>query len=137
MPASEDVIARVASLTGNAGVRHALDCVGADTMATMLRCLAPGAHLLCYGSLGGDMLHFPVRDLMLAAARVEGFLLPQWIAGRGLATRLHAARKVGKLIAEGTLASEVGTIYPMAEYAAALRESVKPARGGKVLLRFA
>jgi hypothetical protein len=30
----------------------------------------------------------------------------------------------------------VGTIYPMAEHAAALRESLRPARGGKVLLRF-
>jgi len=105
-------------------------------MATMLRCLAPGAHLLCYGSLGGDMLHFPVRDLMLPAARIEGFMLPQWIAGRGLAARLHAARTVGKLIAEGTLASEVGAIYPMAEHAAALHESLRPARGGKVLLSF-
>jgi len=133
----EDVIARVASLTGNAGVRHALDCVGADTMATMLRCLAPGAHLLCYGSLGGDMLHFPVRDLMLAAARVEGFLLPQWIAGRGLATRLHAARTVGKLIAEGTLASEVGTIYSGKTTLGRCITRLYEPTGGKVLLRFA
>lgn len=133
---SEDVIARVAQLTANRGVSFALDCIGADTLAQMLRCLAPRAHLLCYGSLGGDTLNFPVRDLMSPAARIEGFLLPQWIAGQSMLGRMRAMRRVGRLIAEGTLSSEVGTIYPMADYAAALAEATRPARGGKAMLRF-
>ena len=110
---SEDLIARVASITANSGVRYALDCVGADTLALMLRCLAPGAHLVCYGSLGGDALNFPVRDLMSPAARIEGFLLPQWIAGQSLLGRLRATRRFGRLIADGILSSEVGQTYPL------------------------
>jgi NADPH:quinone reductase len=132
----EDTVARVAEVTRNAGVSHALDCIGADTMAAMLRCLAPRGHLVCYGALGGDSLSFPVRDLMSPAARIEGFLLPQWIAGQGTVSRLRALRRVGRLIAAGTLASDAGTVYPMADFAAALRESMEPARGGKVLLSF-
>ena len=102
----------------------------------MLRCLAPGAHLVCYGSLGGDTLNFPVRDLMSPAARIEGFLLPQWIAGQSLLGRLRATRQVGRLIAEGTLSSEVGRIYPLEQYLEALEQSTRPGRGGKVLLAF-
>ncbi len=74
---------------------------------------------------------------MTAVARIEGFLLPQWIAAQGTLARLRAMRRVGRLIADGTLASEVGTIYPMGDFAAALRASVASARGGKVLLGFA
>ncbi|MBP8924481.1 MAG: zinc-dependent alcohol dehydrogenase family protein [Pseudomonadales bacterium] len=132
----EDLISRVASITANQGVRHALDCVGAATLASMLRCLAPGAHLVCYGSLGGDTLNFPVRDLMSPAARIEGFLLPQWIVGQSLLGRLRATRQVGRLIAEGTLSSEVGRIYPLEQYLEALEQSTRPGRGGKVLLAF-
>jgi NADPH:quinone reductase-like Zn-dependent oxidoreductase len=134
---SEDPVARVAEVTANAGVGHALDCIGGDTMATMLRCLGPRGHLLCYGTLGGETLSLSVRDLMTAVARIEGFLLPQWIAAQGTLARLRAMRRVGRLIADGTLASEVGTIYPMGDFAAALRASVASARGGKVLLGFA
>ncbi|MBK6288146.1 MAG: zinc-dependent alcohol dehydrogenase family protein [Pseudomonadales bacterium] len=133
---SEDLIARVASITANSGVRYALDCVGADTLALMLRCLAPGAHLVCYGSLGGDALNFPVRDLMSPAARIEGFLLPQWIAGQSLLGRLRATRRVGRLIADGILSSEVGQTYPLEQFREALAQSTRPGRGGKVLLAF-
>jgi NADPH:quinone reductase-like Zn-dependent oxidoreductase len=132
----EDIVERVAQITANAGVRYALDCVGAETLAAMVRCFAPGAHLLCYGSLAGDRLDFPVRDLMSPAARIEGFLLPQWIARQGMLGRLRAMRAVGRLIAEGVLGAEVGQVYAMDDYAAALAESVRPGRGGKAMLRF-
>ena len=132
----EDVFERVAETTANAGVRFALDCVGGDTLASMVRCLAPGAHLLCYGSLSSDMLNFPVRDLMSPTACIEGFLLPQWIARQGLLGRLRAMRTVGRLIGAGVLASAVGQVYPITDYRAALAESVRPGRGGKAMLRF-
>lgn len=133
---NEDVIARVAELTGRRGCAHMLDCIGADTLATMLRCAAPGAHIVCYGTLAGDDLNFPLRDLMTPAARLEGFLLPQWIAARSMFGRMQAMRAVGRLIADGTLASEVGTVFPLERFREALAESLRPARGGKVLLRF-
>jgi NADPH:quinone reductase len=132
----EDIVERVAELTGGRGVGFALDCIGADTLAEMVRCFAPGAHLLCYGSLAGDTLNFPVRDLMSPGACIEGFLLPQWIARQGMIGRLRAMRTVGRLIAAGVLASDVGQIYPMTEFHAALAESVRPGRGGKAMLRF-
>jgi NADPH:quinone reductase-like Zn-dependent oxidoreductase len=132
----DDIVEQVARITANAGVRHALDCVGGETLAAMMRCIAPGAHLVCYGSLASDRLDFPVRDLMAPAARIEGFMLPQWIARQSLLGRLRAMRAVGRLIAEGTLASEVGQVFAMADYREALAEAVRPGRGGKALLRF-
>lgn len=45
-------------------------------------------------------------------------------------------RRVGKLIADGTLSSEIDTAYPLESFRAALAASVKPGRGGKVMLRF-
>jgi NADPH:quinone reductase-like Zn-dependent oxidoreductase len=82
------------------------------------------------------MLEFPVRDLMSPAARVEGFLLPQWIARQGLARRIRAMRLVGRLIASGVLASDVGRVFPIEDFRAALEEATRPGRGGKALLRF-
>src|SRR5262245_19542760 len=65
----EDLLERVASITGGHGVGYALDCIGADTIPAMARCFAPTAHLVCYGSLSGDQLTMPVRDLMSPMAR--------------------------------------------------------------------
>jgi NADPH:quinone reductase-like Zn-dependent oxidoreductase len=131
----EDIVARVAEITGGKGVAFALDCIGADTLAAMVRCFAPGAHLLCYGSLAGDTLNFPVRDLMSPAARIEGFLLPQWIARQSMIGRLRAMRSVGQLIAAGVLSSDVGQVFAMEDFHAALAEAVRPGRGGKAMLR--
>lgn len=132
----EDIVERVAALTANRGVGYALDCVGGETLAAMMRCIAPGAHLVCYGSLASDRLDFPVRDLMAPAARIEGFMLPQWIARQSMPGRLRAMRAVGQRIADGTLASEVGRVFAMQDYREALAEAVRPGRGGKALLRF-
>jgi NADPH:quinone reductase-like Zn-dependent oxidoreductase len=132
----EDIVERVAAMTGKRGVEFALDCIGGDTLAAMVRCFTPRAHLLCYGSLAADTLGFPVRDLMTPGARIEGFLLPQWIAGQSNIGRLIAVRSVGRLIAAGVLSSGVGQIYAMQDYRAALAEAQRPGRGGKAMLRF-
>jgi hypothetical protein len=76
-----------------------------------------------------------VRDLMSPAARIEGFLLPQWIVGQSLLGRLRATRQVGRLIAEGTLSSRSGGSIRWSN-TEALEQSTRPGRGGKVLLAF-
>jgi NADPH:quinone reductase len=74
---------------------------------------------------------------MSPMARIEGFLLPQWIARQGMLGRIRAMRAVGRLIASGVLASDVGSVYPIEQYRAALAESQRAGRGGKALLSFA
>jgi len=48
-----------------------------------------------------------------------------------VARRIRAMRTVGRLIAEGVLASEPGRVFEPGDYLAALAEAERPGRGGK------
>jgi predicted amino acid racemase len=44
-------------------------------------------------------------------------------------------RQINTLIRDGTLATDIGTIFSLGELSQALQEAEKVGRGGKVLLR--
>jgi NADPH:quinone reductase-like Zn-dependent oxidoreductase len=50
---------------------------------------------------------------------------------------LRLFRQVGRLLAEGVLATEVGATFPLEEVQAAVRRASQQGRQGKVLLRIA
>jgi NADPH:quinone reductase-like Zn-dependent oxidoreductase len=44
-------------------------------------------------------------------------------------------RRIGRLLRQGVLATEVGASFPLDEVGAAVRQAAAPGRAGKVLLR--
>ncbi|MEM7436246.1 MAG: zinc-dependent alcohol dehydrogenase family protein [Myxococcota bacterium] len=116
------------------GVEFVIDAVAGSTGSEAVRCLAPGGRMVCYGTLSGEPLSLPPRDLMMPMTRIEGFYLPGFLNKRSLFQRLQLVRANTKLIRRGVLDTPVEQVYPLAELHEALAHARRPGRSGKVLL---
>ncbi len=116
------------------GVDHVLDCVGGETGSDALRTLQPGGRMICYGTLSGEPISLPPRDIMMPMTRVEGFYLAAYLADRSLFQRLGLVRSTAKLIEGGMLATPVEQTYRLDDLHAALEHARRPGRTGKILI---
>jgi NADPH:quinone reductase-like Zn-dependent oxidoreductase len=132
---AESLYEGVQSLTGGEGVLYALDAVGGETGTEVIRCLGRGGRLVVYGTLADQPIRLDPRVLMVGNKRVEGFWLSEWTRDQSILTMLLLFRRIGRLLREGVLATEVGTAFPLDEVRAAAKEAETPGRQGKVLLR--
>ncbi len=132
---SQDLVGEVARLTGGRGVRYALDCVGGELAAEVVRCLGIDGRLVVYGSLAGPSMQVAVRDLMMPNAGVTGFYLGNWLPEQSPLKVLGVLRAVRKLTLDGTFHADAARVFPLDEVADAVRASLAPGRTGKVLLR--
>ncbi|MBX9579900.1 MAG: zinc-dependent alcohol dehydrogenase family protein [Gemmataceae bacterium] len=128
------VAERVGELTGG-GVRYALDPVGGTTGAEAVASLAAGGRCLLYGLLSGEPVPVDPRFLITGSKRVEGFWLADWVKAQRVPTLLRLFREVGRLIADGTLRSDISATYPLDRIGDAVRHAASGAKGGKVLVR--
>jgi NADPH:quinone reductase-like Zn-dependent oxidoreductase len=133
----EPLFERVQALTGGEGIGHAIDAVGGDTGTEAIRCLGRGGRLLVYGTLAGEPIRIDPRVLLVGQKRVEGFWLSEWARDQGVVTMLVLFRRIGRLLREEVLTSEVGSTFRLEEIRAAVRQAAQPGRQGKVLLRIA
>ena len=126
---------QVRRIVGQEGVRHAIDPVGGETGAAVLRSLGPGGRLVLYGTLSGEPISIDSRVLISRKATVEGFWLGHWMRERSIPALLLLFREIATLIRKGVLDSEIGRIATLDEIADAARHAETVARHGKVLLR--
>jgi NADPH:quinone reductase-like Zn-dependent oxidoreductase len=133
--AEESIETRVHELTGGSGVPFALDAVGGATGSAAVRALGSGGRLVVYGTLSEEPLSVDPRTLMVGQKRVEGFWLSEWSRGQSVLTMLRLFRRIGRLLGDGVLASDVGRAFPLEEVRAAVEQAARPGRDGKVLLR--
>jgi NADPH:quinone reductase-like Zn-dependent oxidoreductase len=131
----ESLYEKVQALTGGQGVPFAIDSVGGDTGTQALSCLGRGGRMVIYGTLAGEPIHIDPRVLIVGQKRVQGFWLSEWVRDQSVLTMLMLFRKIGKLLREGTLTSEVGKSFPLDEVRAAVHVAAQQGRQGKVLLR--
>jgi NADPH:quinone reductase-like Zn-dependent oxidoreductase len=131
----EPLLERVRAIAGAEGVRHAIDAVGGATGSEVVKALGRGGRMLVYGTLSGEPLQIDPRELMVGQKRVEGFWLSEWVRDQGALRMLGLFRRIGRLLRQGVLTTEVGTSYPLDEVRAAVRQAATPGRQGKVLLR--
>jgi len=131
----ESLTERVQALTSGEGVRFALDAVGGATGSEVARTLGRGGQMIVYGTLAGEPLSIDSRVLMVGKKRVEGFWLSEWVREQKPWTMLLLFRKIGKLIREGVLVSDVGQSFALTDIRAAVRQAALSGRQGKVLLR--
>jgi NADPH:quinone reductase-like Zn-dependent oxidoreductase len=131
----EPLAERVRELTGGEGVPYALDAVGGQTGSEAVATLGRGGRLLVYGALSYEPLTLDPRVLLVGQKRVEGFWLSEWARDQNPLTMLLLFRRLGRLIREGVLATEVGATYPLDRVREAVRQAAAPGRHGKVVLR--
>jgi NADPH:quinone reductase-like Zn-dependent oxidoreductase len=97
--------------------------------------LAAGGRLLVYGTLANQPLTVDPRVLMVKNARIEGFWLSNWMRHQNAFKLLRLFRRLSRLLADGTLATDIAGSYPLCEFRAAVQQATTPGREGKVLLR--
>lgn len=131
----QDLHAEVFRITQGQGVGYAVDCVGGELAASVVRCLGLNGHLVLYGTLANSPLPLPVRDLMMPVAHISGFLLPNWMAMQSPLKLLGIVRAVKKLTVQGIFQTEVSESYALAQIQQAISAALKPGRTGKVMLR--
>lgn len=131
------VAAATGASTDHSVVHSAIDCVGGATGSAVVNVLGKRANMLAYGTLSGEPLTIPSRDLMTPGASISGFWLGNHMETLKLPAKLKLVRTVSGLIREGVLASEIGTSFSLDEVTAAVQAAEVPGRGGKVLLNIA
>jgi NADPH2:quinone reductase len=116
----EDFVARVAEITGGAGVHVVYDSVGKDTFLRSLECLAPMGMLALFGQSSGAVAPFDVSLL----ARKSLFLtrpgLPDYTAKRD--DLVESAWELFEVIGQGIVDVRIERRIPLADAARAHRE---------------
>ena len=133
---ADSLTERVRAVCGSDGVKFAIDPVGGAVGSAVIGCLGLGARMIVFGTLSDDPLKFSSRELMTIRGRLEGFWLPRYMEQLGLLGKLKLIRTVGKLVADGTLASAVGETFGIDDIGAAVNHAESPERSGKTLLMF-
>jgi NADPH2:quinone reductase len=126
---------RARALTGGAGVKYALDCVGGATGSAAVKALAGDGRLVLYGTLANEPISFDSRALMVGNQSIEGFWLAHWVRRQGVLTMLRLFRSITRHLQDGTLTTETGKTFPLDDIKAAVQEAAQPGHRGKVLLR--
>jgi NADPH2:quinone reductase len=128
----EDFVARVAAITGGAGVHVVYDSVGKDTFLRSLECLAPMGMLALYGQSSGAVDPLDVSIL----ARKSLFLtrpgLPTYTAQR--ADLLASARELFEMIEADLLDVRAQHERPLAEVVEAHRDLEERRTSGATIL---
>jgi len=132
---SQDVVAEVSRATGGRGAEFAMDCVGGELAAEMLRCLTLGGHMVVYGTLANSPIVLPSRDMMMPVTRLSGFFAPNWLALQPVDRLPGIFERVGQLALQGAFESPVDAVYPLEQVRDAIEASQARGRKGKILLR--
>lgn len=132
---SQSLVEEVSRATGGRGADYALDCVGDDLAAEMLRCLTLGGHMVVFGTLANSPITLPSRDMMMPVTRLSGFFAPNWLALQPPDKLPGIFAKMGQLAMQGAFQAPVDAIYALEQMREALAASQVKGRMGKILLR--
>lgn len=114
--------------------RLALNSVGGNSAAHLIKCLAPAGTLVTFGGMTGEPVRFPTRYLIFNDVRLVGFWLHRWKASHSAGEVRDLLADVFRLMGDGVLQAPVEKAYTLTDYRAAVEHAGRPGRRGKVLL---
>jgi len=124
----------VRDLTGGAGVDVILDIVGGSYLSRNFECLAQDGRLVQIGLQGGNKTEINLATVMQRRLTLTGSTLrPRTVEEKGAIARALEAR-VWPLLAAGTVAPQVHSVYPIEQAADAHRALESGEVIGKVVL---
>jgi NADPH:quinone reductase len=130
----EDLVERVKEITGRAGLTKAIDAVGGETGGAVVSALGRGGVLLVYGLLSMEPMPVDSGRMIFTTSTIRGFWLGDWFQTAPPERQQAVTAELLGLMAAGEVVPPVEAEYPLTEVLAAVRHSVRPGRGGKVLL---
>lgn len=132
---SDDLAARVKAITGGAGASAVIDSVGGSLSQALGGAVRDGGAVWLYGLMEGLTFTGSGVDCLFRDVSYRGFWFFPWMFGKPEAERQAVIQKTLKLMEEKVLDPPIGQVFPLSEFAAAVAESQKVGRLGKVLLK--
>ena len=130
----EDIPQRVREITGKEGLKKAIDAVGGETGAAVVRALGRGGVLLVYGLLSERPMPIDGGRMIFTSATVRGFWLGEWMRSAPPERQQAVTAEMLRSMATQEIVPPVEAEYPLADILAAVEHSERPGRSGKVLL---
>ncbi len=128
----EDLVARVAEITGGKGARIVFDPIGGDGVNALAQATASGGIIFLYGGLSGKPTPFPMaafgrRIAMFGYTFNELRGTPDWEVMK---------RYIYDRLADGSFKPEIARIFPFAETVEAYKYLESNEQIGKVVITF-
>ncbi|MPZ22042.1 MAG: zinc-binding dehydrogenase [Dehalococcoidia bacterium] len=131
----DDLLRKVAALTGGEGVPFALDAVGGAGSATLVRALARDGVLLVHGSLAGrEPMGLSAGRLLTYSLTVRGFWLNEWLARTSIGQQRDVLQSLLASMAGGLEAGPVAGSFDLSDVHEAVERAQERGRDGKILL---
>lgn len=131
-----DLDARVREAIGDGTLRLAIDAVGGPATQRLARCVQDDGVVVNYGLLSGEPCCVDGRETVFRNVTLRGFWLRRWFMVTAPDRIADVYRTLAAKVSDGTLTVEVEKVYPFRDLGRALAHAARPARSGKILLRF-
>ena len=129
----EDIPDRVREITGGS-LTKAIDAVGGETGAAVMRSLGRGGVMLVYGLLSGEPTPVDGGRMIFTSTTMRGFWLGDWMRTAPPERQQAVTSEMLRSMATSEIVPPVEAEYPLNEVLAAAEHSERPGRSGKVLL---
>src|SRR6185295_9678890 len=98
--------------------------------------LKTGGSIVVYAVLSGQFPAISPKDFIYRDLSLHGFWLINWIRNAPRTEIEEVYRKLGDLVAAGSLAAAVEHVYPLEDFKDAFKHSLQSNRSGKILFTF-
>lgn len=130
----EDIVERVKEITGKTGLTKAIDAVGGETGAAVMRSLGRGGVMLVYGLLSGQPMPVDGGRMIFTSATMRGFWLGEWLRSAAPERQQAITAEMLRSMASNEIVPPVEAEYPLTDVLAAVEHAERTGRSGKVLL---
>ncbi|HEV2705767.1 MAG TPA: zinc-dependent alcohol dehydrogenase family protein [Pyrinomonadaceae bacterium] len=130
----ESIVERVREITGDAGVKKAIDAVGGESGAEALLSLGRGGVMLAYGLLSGHPTPVDVGRMIFNSTTLRGFWLGDWMRSAPAERQQSVTSEMLRSMAASEIVPPVEAEYQLTDVLAAVAHSERTGRSGKVLL---
>jgi len=113
-----------------------LEMVGGPAVGALASSLKTGGSIVVYAVLSGQFPAISPKDFIYRDLSLHGFWLINWIRNAPRTEIQEVYRKLGDLVAQGSLSAAVEHVYPLDHFKDAFKHSLKPNRSGKILFKF-
>lgn len=130
----DDLHKRVASITGGAKPRLAIDAVGGAATERLARALGDGGTLVNYGGMSGEPCQISPASFVFKDITLKGFWLAWWFRRATPQRQMEVYGQLTRWIAEGKLKARVQASFSVAQIKQAIALAAAGERDGKILI---
>ncbi|WP_375318867.1 zinc-dependent alcohol dehydrogenase family protein [Candidatus Tisiphia endosymbiont of Oplodontha viridula] len=133
----EDLSNAVLKFTNNRGVDYALDAIGGDAGATLLKAVNLGGKFLQYGLMSGQQLPASFfTDATEKNVQFEFYHLRDWVYSKPVDYRQEIFKQMIEHFVRADIKLPIDTEYNIDQIAEAVTMAESEGRNGKILLNF-